>query len=118
MAVLRLAVFLALVLSVFAASTSGQYNRQLEESAPSEGYMSSIMSSVSGVSEMDWRGMVRTLVDAVMKYMSAPTNRVDSGSSRGIGGDMAVHFVESNPTLRYYAESVHDYIRSFNHFFN
>merc|ERR1712002_1184496 len=68
---------------------------------------------------MDWRGMVRTLVDAVMNYMSGPTNRDDSASSRNlIGGEMAVHLVESNPTLRYYAETVHDYIRSFNHFFN
>lgn len=116
MAALRLAVFLTLALSVFAASTSGHYRQQEEPSE--EGYMSSIMSTVGGVSEMDWRGMVRTLVDAVMNYLSAPNNRVDSSSSRGIGGDMAVHFVESSPTLRYYAESVHDYIRSFNHFFN
>merc|ERR1719154_975460 len=45
---------------------------------------------------MDWRGMVRSVVDTVMNYMAAPVNRQGTaGNSRNFGADMAVHFIET-----------------------
>merc|ERR1719259_1634531 len=47
--------------------------------------------------------MVRSVVDSVMQYFVAATTR-DGSSSRSFGGDVAVHFIEGNPSLRHYAQ--------------
>jgi len=91
----------------------------VQETAADSGYITSLMSTVGQLSEMDWRGMVRSFVETVMGYLSADTNRVGEVTSRqSFGGDMAVHLIETSPSLRHYAETVQDYIRSFNHIFN
>jgi len=82
-----------------------------------EGYFSYIRNRVGSLSETDWRGMVRSVVDSVMQYFVASTTR-DGSSSRSFGGDVAVHFIEGNPSLRHYAQLAHDYVVSFDHFFN
>lgn len=117
MAACKFTVFLAVALSVFAL-TQASVSRQVQENSE-QGYVSSMMSSMGSIAEMDWRGMVRSVVDTVMNYMAAPVNRQGTaGNSRNFGADMAVHFIETSPTLRGYAETVHDYIRSINHFIN
>jgi len=82
-----------------------------------QGYFSSLMNSMGSLSETDWQGMVRRLVDTVMQYFVASNTR-EGETSRSFGGEMAVHFIEGNPTMRHYAMLAHDYVVSFNHFFN
>lgn len=104
------------VLLCLVAATSAQ--NDLVQEDENAGYLNSLMSSMGSLSDMDWRAMVRSMVETVLSYVNPATSGVGEVSSRQFGGEMAVHFIETSPTLRHYAEQAEDYIRTFNHFFN
>jgi len=48
------------------------------------------------LSQMDWQGMLRTVMETAMQYFAAPTNRIDD-TSRAYGAneaDLVINFIE------------------------
>lgn len=104
--------FSLLVLLAVTSSAVAQYN-SVQESAGGDSYFSGLMDNVSSLSDMDWQGMLRSVVESLMQYFVAPTTRAGAATSRAISSfesDLVVNFVEKSPTLRHYAQTAHSYI--------
>ncbi|XP_018022695.1 uncharacterized protein LOC108678738 [Hyalella azteca] len=115
-------IFSLLVLVLVATNVTAQFNNEISEGGGG-GYFSGIMQNVSEISEMDWQGMIRSLVENLMQYFVAPsTRRGSAGTARNavtdFESDLVVNFIEQSPRLTHYAKTLHSYIVAANRFIN